>query len=123
MKQLLIAALFATMLLTGCGPSTDELRTQGIAEFQVGHLDKAQSLFDRVLERKPSDGQSLYYMGRIYHATGFFERAIYCYESAIDADPSLDVARLWLMRAKSEAGSSGKILEIIPPQNPRPSTP
>ena len=123
MKQLLIAGLFATMLLTGCGPSTDDLRTQGIAEFQVGHLDKAQSLFDRVLERKPSDGQSLYYMGRIYHATGFYERAVYFYGSAIDADPSLDMARLWLLRANSDLANMSRMPASIPPQPPAPATP
>ena len=109
---LVVAVLFVAV---GCpGPSSSELRTRGISEFQVGHLDKAKTSFQQVLDRYPSDAESLYYIGRVNQAQGNYEQAIYYYQCALDAAPGFKEAAVWLDRARRESGADSQRLKIIP---------
>lgn len=115
-------AMVLSSVLVGCDPSPSELRTTAISEFQVGHNQKAEELFQRVVDKHPTDPDSWYYLGRIAHADKKYERAIYCYQCAIDADPGYEPAKYWLKRAKADAGDVAQYLEIIPrtPDKPLP---
>jgi tetratricopeptide (TPR) repeat protein len=113
MKRLALCGLCVMTMLAGCGTSTDELRSQGISGFQVGHLDKAKTLFQLVLDRRPGDAESYYYLGRIAHAQGDPMMAMYYYQSSIDADPAHQEARRWLAKAEQESGAAGKGLRFI----------
>ncbi|MDY6913153.1 MAG: tetratricopeptide repeat protein [Planctomycetota bacterium] len=114
MKRLAMFGICVAIFLAGCAPSIAELRSRGIGEFQVGHIPQARQLFQQVLERNPVDTAALYYTGRIHHAEGFYEQAIYYYQCSLDADPRNAEARTWLEKAQSEAGLVGKGLRFIP---------
>lgn len=104
----------AAALLAGCGPSDQEIRQRGAAHFELGNLQQAEADFQNVLIRWPADPDSLYYMGRIRYAEGLYEQAMYYFQSAIDADPSYESAKLWLQRARQKSGVAGPVLQIIP---------
>ncbi len=110
MKYLAVCALCAMMFLSGCGPSTGEIRTRGISQFEIGHLDKAQKDFDLVLNQSPADPESLYYMGRIAQAEGRYEQAMFYYQSCLDARPNHLPARTYLDQAQADAGLTGEML-------------
>ena len=114
----IVLSLIAAALLSGCGgPSATNSREAGITAFQTGNTDKAKDHFNQVLGDQPYDAPSLYYMGRIAHAEGFYPRAIYLYQCSIDADPSQPTVQKWLSRAQEEAGEDmGKTLRFIPEQ-------
>jgi len=102
------------MLIAGCEPSVSELKSAGIAEYQLGNNQQARQVLQQVLERKPFDPDALYYMGRIVHDEGFQEQAIYYYQCCIDADPSYTAAQEWLTKAQEEIGQIGQVLQFIP---------
>jgi len=118
-----MAGLSAVLVLasSGCAPSASELRERAVAEFQLGHTDQAQQLLERALDKKPFDAVSLFYMGRIKHAEGFFEQAMHYYQMALKMDPSLTEARKWLARAEEQLGTTGKTLRYVPDLSPAPT--
>ncbi len=114
MKRFVLIAMFvAVFVMAGCG--VGKMRTEAISEYQVGHVEQAEKLFNQVLQREPSDARSLYYLGRIYHGRGRYEMAISYYQQALGADPSLTDARKWLERAVERTGTTGEKLLIMEP--------
>ncbi len=109
-----VAGLLAAMLVSGCGPSAGDLRDQGIGAFQVGRVDRAEDLLQQALDRDPTMPEALYYMGRVQHARGFYERAIYFYQCALDVDPEMAAVRRWLDKAQAELGPEGETLRFVP---------
>ena len=121
MKKLcLILAL--VMLAGGCGPSIEQYRSQGVTQLQNGDREQAERNFLQVLSQKPSDPPSLYYMGVLKQSQGDHVAAMYYYQSAIDADPTLTAAKIGLARAKQQAGEAGKHLTFIPQSVAQPPT-
>lgn len=114
MKKIALLGLVAMAVLSGCGPSTDEIRDKAISAFQVGRMAEAQDNFQKVLDRRPGDSMSYYYLGRIRHAQGDTGMAIHFYQNAIDCDPTNQEARRWLARAKEEMGPIGDTLQYLP---------
>ncbi len=114
MKKIALLGLVAMAMLSGCGPSTDDIRNRAISAFQVGRMAEAQENFDKVLASRPADSMSLFYLGRIRHAQGDTGMAIYFYQCAIDSDPTNQEARRWLARAKEEMGPTGESLQFLP---------
>lgn len=117
------AAALGIMLLSGCTPTPDELVQEGISQFQLGHLERAEANIKQALDRRPSHPLGLFYMGRLYHAQKFYVMAIYYYQAAYDADPSLTEAMHFLEQAKQEAGAAGQRLQFIPDPPPNPPPP
>lgn len=122
MKRIALSALVLSAILAGCGASSSDLRTSGIREFQVGNNQKARDFFQQSLDRDPSDAACYYYLGRIAHADGFYEKAIWYYQCSIDHDPSHPEVHKWLDKAQAEAPQVGKALQFIPDQ-PRVAMP
>jgi len=114
MKRFALCGLCVVALLAGCAPSADELRERGTSEFQVGRLAQAKAFFQRVLDRHPSDAESLYYMGRICQAEGRPDRAHFYYECCLDSDPRHQEARRWLAKAEQDMGPNAKDLRFLP---------
>jgi tetratricopeptide (TPR) repeat protein len=85
------------------------LRNQGITEFQIGHLDQAKDLLKQSLD-KSCDPVAEYWLGRTYHAQGRYEDAICHYQAAIQSRPAYDEAKKWLLKARQDAGLSGRDL-------------
>lgn len=103
----LSVALFGLVLagvLNGCGPSADEIRTQAISQYQIGHYDEAENLFEQVRQRRPMDPDSWYYLGKIAQEKNWYARAIHCYEQAIAADPSFKAPKAQLELIKKKIG-------------------
>ena len=114
MTRLAYFGLCAAVFVSGCGPSPASLRDRGIAEFQVGHIDDAESLLRQAVDARPAMPEALYYLGRVNYATGDLEQAIYYYQCSLDVDPSFTPARRWLTKAQQEAGRTGQLLLFIP---------
>ena len=116
MKHVLLCGLCVVVFCVGCGgPSAIELRDEGIAEFQRGHQDKAQKLLQQSLDRRPHDAQTLYFMGRLRHARGDFEWAMFYYQRCLELDASFEPARLWLAKAQTDAGPVGDRMRFTVP--------
>ena len=94
-KTALISILLA-ITLAGCYSKTTVLRREAISEYQIGHNARAMELFQQVIVDEPADSESLYYLGRIMHAEGYDERAIYYFQAALDADSDNAEAAEWL---------------------------
>ena len=109
MKLWTFCALSAAVWLSGCGPSTSQLRNDGISAFQTGRMDEAAKLLQQVLDEKPSDAESLYYMGRIRQAEGAYEQAEFYYRCAIDADPRQREAPVWLEKVRRQLGREAPV--------------
>ncbi|MFP3937857.1 MAG: tetratricopeptide repeat protein [Phycisphaerae bacterium] len=110
-----LTILIMGLLLAGCGPSVRDVRERAISQYQLGEIERAEMNFREVLDKRPYDADSLYYMGRIQQARGRPLRAVYYYQSCLDVDPSHEMARLWLGRAERQTGQAGKELRSIPP--------
>lgn len=81
MKVLIVCGIMATLLVGCSGPrqtadSIDETLVEG---------PKAQLI--RQIERKFTDPQPHYQLGKIYHAEGLYNRAEYEYNAALQFDP------------------------------------
>ncbi len=113
MRHLLWFPLVAA-LLGGC--AADNLRREGISAYQVGRYDDAEQHFRQVLVERPSDAESLYYLGRIAESRGNLAEAIYYYQSAVDADPSHAPATIRLEQATDRAEADD--LRFIPQPAP-----
>lgn len=114
MKRSALCGLCAAMVLAGCGPSPRELRDRGISGFQLGRHAEAKKLLQQCLDRTPTDPKALFYMGRVEHALGSYEMAMFYYQSCLEVDPSFELARLWLDKAQTAAGASGARMRFIP---------
>ena len=114
MKRLLLPAMSVALLAAGCVGPDPELQTRAVSEFQVGHVTEAKVLFQQALDRYPCDPEALYYMGRIAHAQGAYEDAVYYFQCCLDADPAYADAYGWLARSEQAAGSAGRLLRFIP---------
>lgn len=112
-----LTILVVGLVLAGCVPSVGKVRERAISQYQLGHIEQAEMNFREVLDKRPYDAESLYYMGRIQQARGRPMRAVYYYQSCLDVQPSHEMARLWLRRAERQAGEAGRGLRFIPPED------
>ncbi len=99
------------VLAGGCSNRVATLRTAGVREYQAGNRYQARAYFRNVLDQKPADPTALHYMGRIYHEEKDYRKAVFFYESCLEADPGYPTTREWLAKARSEAADAGVILE------------
>jgi tetratricopeptide (TPR) repeat protein len=104
MKSFALGVLFVTFFLAGCAPSVEQIRTRGVSQFEIGNLDNAEHDFGTVLNQRPTDPDALFYMGRVSHARGQFERAIHYYEGCLIARPDYPGAAQYLEQAKNDVG-------------------
>ena len=111
---ILTLVLVLAGFLCGCQPTASDLAGKGITAFQVGDLDEAESLLEASLVRDPGQVDALYYMGRIQHAEGFLEQAIYYYQCALDENPGYEPAEIWLARAIAQRNRPGEDLIFLP---------
>lgn len=120
MNRLIVLSLLGLVALTGCGPSVQEQRNLAITKFQQNHFDEARIEFHQVLNRQPADAPSFYYLGLMDQADGKMTHAIYYYQCALTADPSMDAAREELKKAKGQS-PTGETLIFLPTlgQEPR----
>lgn len=114
MKTRIVGFVVAAAALAGCGPNINEMRTKAISEYQVGHAQKAQEQFLKILDRSPADASTLYYLGRIAMEDNRLEMAIYYFQCCLDADPSFAAARQDLRRAEQLSRPVGSRLRFIP---------
>jgi len=102
----LICGLALMAVLPGC--RAQHLRDSGISAFQVGRTDEARVLLKQSLDLEPSDGETLYYMGRAMQADGFYEQAIFYYQSCLQVEPGHKAAQKWLAKAMEALGPTGR---------------
>ena len=114
MRHLAFCGMFAAAFLVGCGPSAGRLSDKGISEFQVGRLDQAEQSLQQALDLNPSLPEALYYMGRVSHARGYYEKAVYYYQQCLDSDPRYTQANRWLAKAQEPLGRTGQTLRFLP---------
>jgi len=107
MKRLALGLISMAVLVAGCEPTSAELRSKGISEFQLGRHEEARKLFEQLLDRRPSDPDGLYYMGNICAVEGKYEMAAYYYRCCIDADPAYESARQELNHVNAKLKASG----------------
>ncbi len=118
------SALLVVVLMAGCD-QTEQLRQTGIDEYKVGHHDRAQEMFQRVLAQNPSDPYSLFYMGRIRQTQGLYVKAFSYYQDAIESDPGFayaPAARRDMKECEQALGDLAPMLLTIPklPDHPLP---
>ncbi|MDY7011138.1 MAG: tetratricopeptide repeat protein [Planctomycetota bacterium] len=118
MKRAILASFavfICVSVVSGCGgPGTRQLVTRGVSQFQTGRLDEAEATLKRALAVSPSDPDALFYMGRVYHVSGFYEQAVYYYQCCLDAVPGYPGLAEYLAQAQRQAGPAGTKLRFIP---------
>ena len=117
MRVALIGCIAWTcVVLAGCGgqPSLDDQIGEATSLMQVGRLAQAKTLLHVALNRDPYNAQALYVMGRVQHAEGNLDQAIYYYQCALSSDPAHAAAAANLKRARQEAGATTPGVKIIP---------
>lgn len=118
MKRMTAPGLIVLLLLAGCTTYVD-VREEGITQFQLGQTEQARQLFQEALDREPGDAASLYYMGRIELLRNRPAWALYYFQRCLDTDPSFEIARPWLTRARQAAQPVGDKLIFQPLESPR----
>ena len=115
-SAIVLACLAAGTALAapGCGPTRRQLIEQGITDFQVGRLDQAENKLSQALEKRFTDADALFFMGRICQVRGRHERAIYYYQCCLDVAPGYDAAKKHLAEARQQAGLMGSKLGGLP---------
>jgi tetratricopeptide (TPR) repeat protein len=120
MNRLMMCGLLALVVIGGCGSSLQERRNLAVSNFQENRFEEAKSQFKQIVDRNPDDAASCYYLGLIAQSEGKLTDAIYYYQCALTADPSLDAARTMLARAQAQS-PTGKELIFLPPLAEAPS--
>ncbi len=107
-RAILLVAFFGFLgvVLSGCANSPEALRDRGIKEFQTGRVERAKILFTEAYARRPSDAETLFYLGRIAHDEGRLGLAKYYYECSLDAKPGHAPARDWLAKVLEDQARS-----------------
>jgi len=77
LQGVLIASVFPLAALYA-------LRTMG----QSGYWKDTVTFYQRTIERQPDHGDHYFWLGEHYKVTGDMDRAIQCYEKAMELDPS-----------------------------------
>lgn len=62
----LLVAAGLVAVLAGCGPSIEDMRTEGIQQFRNRQYIESMATLNHVLERSPNDAVANYYMGLNY---------------------------------------------------------
>jgi|GEM_PF-3557725 len=121
MKRIAAWTMFAVLTALAClppagcqNPSPGEIRARAISEHQLGRPDAAEDLFRQVLDIRPSDTESLYYMGEILFSRGRYAEAYYYYQSAIDTNPGHAGAREGMAKTERALGPKADELRFIP---------
>jgi tetratricopeptide (TPR) repeat protein len=104
------------VLAVGCiPPEPTELIHKGIHQYELGKLDAAQATLIQARNIDPGNPVAMYYLGRVYHAQGYYEMAIYYYQSCLDLRPDYPTTREYLDQARQDAGKAGEKLQFMPP--------
>ena len=93
----------SVLVLGGC-VTVGQQRAEAVSAYQVGDYDRAEVLFEAVLERRPIDAESHYYLGAMAHSKRNYIRALHCYEQSIRKDPSYLPARNGIEQVKVDLG-------------------
>jgi tetratricopeptide (TPR) repeat protein len=105
----------SAVILSGCGgPSTDQLVTQGVSQYELGHLEQAKDTLSRVVRADPANPKAHFYMGRVCYSQKFYEMAVYHFQCTLDADPGYPEIHKWLRDAQRAAGAAGTGLRFLP---------
>ncbi len=83
--RLTILTLLAITLFS-CIGSPDWYYRRGLAEYNLGHLDKALSHFGKTLEQNPKDAKTLYAVGWIFNLKGKHDQAFLYFRRCEAAD-------------------------------------
>jgi len=115
-RTVLIAVAGLAMLgpLAGCQSEPEKLLTEGVSLYEAGQLDKARKKLETAVDHLPADSKALFYLGRVYHAQGFYEQAIFYYQCCLSSAPCHAEAMKHLREATKAAGPAGPVLRIIP---------
>ena len=111
MKRVALCSV-ALLMIVGCHRGTYAMRDRAIEKFELGQIDESKQLMDQVFAKLPSDGPNLYYLGRVAHSRGYYERAVYWYLCCLDADPKMEVAKPWLEKARDQAGMADRHVDL-----------
>ena len=113
--QRMAAGVLLALLLAGCGvPSREELRSEAMAQYQVGRMPESKVTLDRLLAQYPGDPDGLYMMGRIHQSERAYPQALYYYRSCLEAAPWHKLARQWLTNAEQESGLKAEPFQFEP---------
>lgn len=112
------SALLAVLVVGCMPPEPTELIHKGIRQYELGKLDAAQATLTQARNIDPGNPVAMYYLGRVYHAQGYYEMAIYYYQSCLDLRPAYPTAREYLDQAREDAGKAGEKLQFMPPAPP-----
>lgn len=116
--QMCILGTLMLLALAGCGGARARYEShlqRGKQYFEKNNLDKAGIEFRNALQIEPKDADALYYSGRVAEARQQVRQAIALYQAAVDADPSLEVARARLARLFAIIGAPQRALDVISP--------
>lgn len=110
---IMLNAMVLAAALSGCQSDTAKLIAEGVNSYQLGHLDRARAKLTQALDQDPCP-DALFYLGRVHHAQGFYEQAIFYYQCCLEGAPAYPGASKFLRQAQRAAGAVGPALQIIP---------
>jgi tetratricopeptide (TPR) repeat protein len=116
--QICILGTLMLLALAGCGGARARYEShlqRGKQYLEKNNLNKAGIEFRNALQIEPKDADALYYSGRVAEARQQVRQAIALYQAAVDADPSLEVARARLARLFAIIGAPQRALDVISP--------
>ena len=91
----------------------DRLLQLGEEALRVGDILGARALFDRVVEREPSNPRASYYLGVVFERTGNPEEAKEWYRRAFRSDPELAEAAINLSAVLMDEKSFGEAVRVL----------
>ena len=85
--SVVLCGVVLASVLGGC-VTVGQQRSEAISAYQVGDYERAEALFEGVLQREPIDAVSYYYLGAIAQSQRKYVRAMQMYEQSLRAQPS-----------------------------------
>ncbi|MBU2649141.1 tetratricopeptide repeat protein [bacterium] len=111
----IIALFLLFFMLTGCGPSQEELTVGALKHFHRGNQlyseDRPQAAIAEYKMAIAQDNQQAifyYNLGRAYYRLVLYEQSIEAYQAAIDKNPELEEAWYNLSLALDKVGETDK---------------
>jgi aspartate beta-hydroxylase len=91
-------------LLEGSPDNLEALNVLGLGALRRGELQRARALFEHAVKRDGADGLSRYHLGRVFDESGDARAALEAYRAAVDLNPALLPARLYLGASLDRSG-------------------
>jgi tetratricopeptide (TPR) repeat protein len=110
-KRLLLSLALCALAVAGSAGTAGSKSEEGIQLFDARKFDGARSSLEAAVREDPQDARAASYLGRVYLATGNFDRAVEWMGRSVALESANAEYHLWLGRAYGNQAMRASVLK------------